>query len=220
MFHVIQSLLFKLTSGHIVNITGYLIFFCVQNPRGVAMLSYRNHRKCDNKTLIIVHFARCVGRNVRVCWGAVLWHTCRAKHVKSGAGYCISRGQPCKNNHVYHMQGSTQTSHSLLWVNTLTHTVTLKMSMVLLQKNTLTCKKMLFCLRLQFPLLFVPQLLSLFPVWCCQLEFRMKWMHLKHVWVSIWTMEDKINGPDMFVLVAAFCFGDTFIRAVRVCVDA
>lgn len=29
------------------------------------MLSYRNHRKCDNKTLIIVHFARCVG--VQMC---------------------------------------------------------------------------------------------------------------------------------------------------------
>jgi len=32
-------------------------------------------------------------------------------------------------------------------------------------------------------------------------------------------MKEKINGPDLFVLVEAFCFGvgDTFIRAVSEC---
>lgn len=52
--------------------------------------------------------------DVWVCWGAVSVICTQSKGtVKSGAGYCISRGQPCENNHVYHMQGSTQTNHAL-----------------------------------------------------------------------------------------------------------
>lgn len=60
MFHVIQHLLLKLTSGHTVKCD--TVFFCSeQNPQGVAMLCYTNHPKCDNKTLTSVHFVRCVG---------------------------------------------------------------------------------------------------------------------------------------------------------------
>lgn len=44
------------------------------------MLCYTNHPKCDNKTLIIIHFGKCVG--VQMCEFAKVLFLCHTRRAK------------------------------------------------------------------------------------------------------------------------------------------